>query len=97
VDRFAKLVQSMYWTWPTAVFFGAIALLLVVMTILELARPTVERKGLLPIPTTRGDRLFIGLLGAAWIHLGWLALLSLPLWGGSIVALFWLALVMRLG
>ncbi len=67
------------------------------MTILEVLRPTVERKGLLPIPTTRGDRLFIGLLGAAWIHLGWLALLSLPLWGGSIVALAWLVLVMRFG
>ena len=42
------------------------------MTAWELAQPTVERRGFLPMATTRGDRLFIGLLGAAWIHLGWL-------------------------
>ena len=42
------------------------------MTVWELAQPTIERRGFLPMPTTRGDRLFIGLLGAAWIHLGWL-------------------------
>ena len=40
--------------------------------------PTVERKGLLPMATTRGDRLFIGLLGAAFIHLGWLGFTELP-------------------
>ena len=42
------------------------------MTAWELASPTIERRGFLPMTTTRGDRLFIGLLGAAWIHLGWL-------------------------
>jgi predicted small integral membrane protein len=49
------------------------------------------------MPTTRGDRLFIGLLGAAYIHLAWLGLSGLPLWCGSIVALIWLAIVMRWG
>ena len=44
-----------------------------------LSRPS-ERRGFLPMTTTRGDRLFIGLLGAAWIHLGWLGLSDLPLW-----------------
>jgi predicted small integral membrane protein len=87
----------MYWTWPTALFFGAIAAMLVAMTILQLVRPTIERKGFLPIPTTRGDRLFIGLLGSAWIHLGWLALSGLALWGASILAAAWFVLVMRYG
>jgi predicted small integral membrane protein len=97
LDRIGRLVTSMYWTWPTAAFFASILLMLALMTILELIWPTAERKGLLPMPTTRGDRLFIGLLGGAWIHLGWLALLALPLWGASIVALLWFALVMRFG
>src|SRR4051794_3338787 len=97
MDRLAKLASSMYWTSPTATFFAAIAAMLLVMTLLQLLRPTVERKGLLPMPTTRGDRLFIGLLGGAWIHLGWLALSSLALWGASIVALVWFAIVMRFG
>lgn len=44
------------------------------MTVWELRSPTHERKGFLPIPTTRGDRLFIGLLTAAYINLAWLAI-----------------------
>jgi predicted small integral membrane protein len=55
----------------------------------------VERRGFLPIATSRGDRLFISLLSAAWIHLGWLGLTDLPLWYGSGVALLWGAVVMR--
>ncbi len=31
------------------------------------------RKGFLPIATTRGDRLFIGLLSAAYVNLIWWA------------------------
>lgn len=59
----------MAWTLPTAGFFLSIAAILIVMTIAELKYPTIERKGLLPIATTRGDRLFIGLLSSAFIHL----------------------------
>ena len=95
--RLGKLGQSMYWTQPTAIFFIAVAVMLLVMTLLQLARPTVERRGFLPIPTTRGDRLFIGLLGSAWIHLGWLAATLLPLWIASAVALLWFLVVMRWG
>jgi predicted small integral membrane protein len=96
-DRLGKLVQSMYWTQPTAIFFVCIGLMLVVMTSLQLVWPTVERRGLLPMATTRGDRLFIGLLGAAWIHLAWLGFSEQPLWQGSGVAFLWLVLVMRFG
>lgn len=96
--RVARLVQSMYWTVPTGVFFATIALMLVGMTALELARPTVERRGLLPMTTTRGDRLFVGLLGAAWIHLAWLGFAGdLPLWYGSAVAGVWFVLVLFFG
>ena len=97
LGRLGRLVGTMYWTTPTAIFFSAILLMLATMTVWELASPTVERRGLLPMTTTRGDRLFIGLLGAAWIHLGWLGLTEMPLWGGSIVAVIWFVLVMRFG
>ena len=50
----------MAWTLPVAVFFCSIVLMLVGMTFWELKSPTIERKGFLPIATTRGDRLFIG-------------------------------------
>ena len=54
----------MVWTTPTAIFFSSIAAMLAGMTLWEILSPTVERKGFLPISTTRGDRLFIGLLSA---------------------------------
>lgn len=83
----------MAWTLPTAIFFTVIALILVTFTILELKFPTVERVGILGIPTTRGDRLFISLLGSAFIHLAWLGLVGPVLWGALAVALVYAALV----
>lgn len=90
-------LEWMNWTLPTAAFFAAVGVMLLFMTVLEIIWPTVERKGLLPMATTRGDRLFIGLLGAAFIHLGWLGFTELPLWYGSIVAVLWFVLEMRWG
>ena len=58
-------MEWMAWTPVTAAFFGGIALLLVGMTVWEIRSPCIERRGFLPIATTRGDRLFIGLLGSA--------------------------------
>ena len=97
MDRLGQLALSMAWTRPTALFFAGIALMLMAMTAWELAQPTVERHGFLPMSTTRGDRLFIGLLSAAWIHLAWIAGTDLALWGGTIVAAVWFLAVMRFG
>ena len=68
------MFEWMVWTTPVAVFFTCIALLLVVMTVWEIKSPTTLRKGFLPNATTRGDRLFIGLLSAAYINLAWVGL-----------------------
>jgi predicted small integral membrane protein len=65
---------------PSALFFLGIASLLLVMTVLEIRKPCVERKGWLPISTTPGDRLFIGLLSSAFVHLLFLGLTDLTLW-----------------
>ena len=87
----------MAWTWQTALFFGVIACLLMLMTVLELRRPGgAERRGVLGLVTTRGDRLFISLLAAGFIHLLWLAFFGTPLWGASALALVMAALVFRL-
>src|SRR5829696_10161390 len=63
----------MVWTTPVAVFFSCIVLMLAGMTAWELKSPTTLRKGFLPIATTRGDRLFIGLLIAAYVNLAFVA------------------------
>jgi predicted small integral membrane protein len=86
----------MVWTWPTAVFFCAIALLLTAMTVWEVARPGgAPRHGILGIETTRGDRLFISLLGAAYIHLAWLGLVGPNLWWALALSLVYALGVFR--
>ncbi|MDU8910039.1 DUF2160 domain-containing protein [Aestuariicoccus sp. MJ-SS9] len=62
----------MAWTWPTAIFFLVIASLLITFTVLAIKFPETPRVGILRIETTRGDRLFITLLGSAFINLAWL-------------------------
>ena len=86
----------MAWTWQTALFFAAIALLLSAMTIWEVREPGGgARRGILAIETTRGDRLFISLLGSAYIHLAWLALAGPPLWGAVAISLIYALCVFK--
>lgn len=88
----------MAWTFPVAAFFLAIAALLALMTLLALRYPETPRVGILRIETTRGDRLFVSLLGSAFICLGWLYAFGVdgpPLWGGLLVCLVYAAAVFR--
>jgi predicted small integral membrane protein len=92
----------MVWTTPVAVFFICIALMLVGMTVWEFKSPTTMRRGWLPIATTRGDRLFIGLLSAAYVNLvfiglagkfqEWMSLEAEPsIWISFVLSMFVLA------
>jgi predicted small integral membrane protein len=102
------MFEWMVWTLPVAVFFTCIVLMLIAMTIWEIKSPTVMRKGFLPIATTRGDRLFIGLLTAGYINvifvglaaqlMQWFSLATEPsVWISLFVSMFVLALIMRRG
>jgi len=102
------MFEWMAWTLPVAVFFIGIVLMLAGMTVWEMKSPTVMRKGFLPIATTRGDRLFIGLLSAAWLNLAfvavsekmvaWFGLEAEPsIWISFAASMLLLALVMRKG
>ena len=88
-------MEWMAWTWPTAIFFGIIAATLIVFTILAIKYPEAPRIGILRIETTRGDRLFITLLGSAFINLAWLGVLSASQWGALVVCLFYAIAVFR--
>jgi predicted small integral membrane protein len=87
----------MAWTKPVAVFFTAIALLLAAMTIWELRSPGGARKGFLPLVTTRGDRLFIGLLLAAYINLAWAGMTDSNQWWAAGMSAGALLAIMRWG
>ena len=85
----------MAWTLPVALFFLTILALLVLFTILAIRFPETPRVGILRIETTRGDRLFISLLGSAFLCLAWLAAFGSPLWGGLALCLVYAAAVFR--
>jgi predicted small integral membrane protein len=96
-------IAWMAWTVPTAIFFVMLSLTLGVMTWLAVAYPEAERIGILRIPTTRGDRLFISLVLAAVIHLLWIAFVgtdtiaTLPIGEEGVeISSLWLATVISL-
>src|SRR5713226_8997603 len=95
-------IAWMAWTLPTAIFFVLLSATLAVMTWLAVAYPEAERVGILRIPTTRGDRLFISLIMTAVIHLLWIgfagtdALLTIPVGEGIEISSLWLASVISL-
>jgi predicted small integral membrane protein len=87
----------MAWTWPTAAFFIVIALLLVGMGAWEYISPGGNpRIGILRFETTRGDRLFVSLLGAAFITLAWLGLVGPSLWWALALSVVYAIGVFRL-
>jgi predicted small integral membrane protein len=96
-------IAWMAWTVPTAIFFVLLAFTLATMTWLAATYPEAERVGVLRIPTTRGDRLFISLVLAAVIHLLWIgfvgtdAVATLPIGeDGFEISSLWLATLISL-
>ena len=85
----------MAWTLPIALFFYVIGCLLVTFTLLAIRYPETPRIGVLRIETTRGDRLFISLLGSAFLSLAWLAAFGAPLTFALILCLAYAAAVFR--
>ena len=85
----------MAWTVPTAIFFVVVACLLITFTVLAIKYPETPRMGILQIETTRGDRLFITLLGSAFINLIWLGLEVGPQPFALLVCLAYAAAVFR--
>lgn len=84
------MLTWMAWTWPTALVFIGIFTAMGIITVIEIKRPGgAERKGVLGLVTTRGDRLFISLLGSVYIFLAWLGIMGTPLWIPLGLALLW--------
>ena len=84
----------MAWTPATLAFFAFVFASIALMGVLEWRRPGgAPRHGVLGLDTTRGDRLFLSLLGAAYVFLAWLAFFSPPLWIPLALAIAWTAFV----
>src|SRR6202171_3476432 len=95
-------IAWMAWTLPTAIFFVLLSMTLAVMPWLAVADPEAERVGILRIPTTRGDRLFISLIMTVVIHLLWIgffgtdAIATLPIGEEIEISSLWLATAISL-
>jgi len=78
----------MAWTKPTALFFLIILSFLITLTVWEIKVPGGNpRNSVLGFETTRGDRLFMSLLGSAYIHIFWIALTSASIWWALAIAI----------
>jgi len=87
----------MAWTRASAALFLFVFGSIAVMGLREYLRPGGHpRDGILGLKTTRGDRLFLSLLGSAFLMLGWLFFMGTPLWGGLAICLIWLVICFAL-
>jgi predicted small integral membrane protein len=90
-------MRWMAWTLPSAIFFIALGVAITGLLVWELRSPTRERRGFLPIPTTRGDRFFIGLMAAAFIHMLWVGLVAGSPYPATAISLALMAVLGRWG
>lgn len=81
----------MAWTRASLAVFIFVFASIAILALIELRHPGgAERKGVLGLVTTRGDRLFIGLLGAVYIFLAWIGVFGMPVWTPLVLAFGWL-------
>lgn len=84
------LLDWMVWTSATVVFAIAVLASLLAVTVLAILVPSTPRKGFLPMPTARGDRIYISLLGTGLVMVVFVVLTDLPLPVGlTIAVLLW--------
>ena len=87
----------MAWTRATIAFFLFVFACIATMGIWEFFSPGGNpRNGVLSLTTTRGDRLFISLLGSAYIFIAWLFFLGTPLWWPLALCAVWAVFVFGL-
>jgi len=93
-DIFAKFAW-MAWTWQTALFFATVLVVLVIMTVLAIKRPEKPKIGVFRFATTRGDRLFMSLLGSAFIYILWFRFGTEAIWPPAVISLLFTGAMFR--
>jgi predicted small integral membrane protein len=73
------MFEFMYFTFQTLILFSLVLCLFVTLAILDKYRRSYPRKGFLPISTTRGDRVFLGIMSIIIIGIIWLRFVPLPI------------------
>ena len=90
-------MEWMAWTPQTGVFVLIVFVMLAGLTTLAALHPPVPRKGFLPMATSAGDRVYVGLLGTGAILIALIALTGLPIVLGLVFGAVWMAVVVVWG
>jgi predicted small integral membrane protein len=90
-------LEWMAWTTETAILVVFIFVALAGLAVLAAVHPPEPRKGFLPMPTSGGDRVYVGLLGTGAVLIALIALTSLPIVIGLAIAAVWMAVVVVWG
>lgn len=90
-------LEWMVWTSGTVIFAIAVFVGLLAITALAIVFPSAPRKGLLPIRTARGDRIYISLLATGLVMVLWIIMTDRPLMIGLAVAFVVAILIVRWG
>lgn len=91
-------IEWMAWTWPTLIFDIIILTLIGAFAVAAVVKPSTPRKGFLPVPTARGDRFYISVIGTALFMILYIALTDMSLAIGLVAALvMWVAPVFKWG
>jgi predicted small integral membrane protein len=90
-------LEWMAWTPGTFIFVVGVFAALLGLTVVAVVWPSTPRRGFLPMPTARGDRIYVGLLGSGLILVGLIAMTSLPIVVGLVVCALWMVAVVRWG
>ena len=86
----------MAWTWPTAAFFVAVVLSIVIMGSGKISAPAATRAAASSASTRRVATAcsFPGSAPASFTSAGW-AFYGTPLWGALAIAIAWFVFVFR--
>ena len=90
-------IDWMAWTQGTALFIAGVFVFLGSITVLAALRPSTPRKGILPIETARGDRIYISLLGSGLVMVLYVAVTDSGLPFGLLLVAAWVGVVLRWG
>ena len=92
------MLDWMFWTTSTAIFLSLLILFFLSLIVLDLRRRSeLPTKGFLPMATTRGDRIFLGIALVIVIGILWLKFVPLPMRYSMIPAIAAFALTVLKG
>ncbi|MEM3713405.1 MAG: DUF2160 family membrane protein [Nitrososphaeria archaeon] len=91
------MLEFMYFVPQTIVLVIFLISLFTTLAVLDMKKRSYARKGFLPIPTSRGDRIFFSILFTVITGFLWLKFTSLPMEFALLIGIVISILVLKYG